>query len=286
MGCGVLHELNGPICDAALETTGSLGRLRELELTNHLVVPIDETRTTYRLHPLFRDFLARRARRSSAGSSSGHRGPIVTGGWRSRATSRMRCGWRMRVATWTSWQRTSRATPCSCISAGTWRRSTAGWPGSTGPCSRSGIQPSPSSAAWIHALLGRTERALAWLAAAERSPFAGPMLDGTPSKAPWISGIRAMMLLSGIDSFRADLAEARSGIPPTSPFVTMVSVLSAVGAVLTGVDGCRRAHPGGSRVTAGKRSSSRSLCRPGGGSRRGPGSRGPRSRGQVRGRGP
>ena len=44
------------MCDAALETTGSLARLRQLERSNLLIHPLDDG-VSYRLHPLLRDVL-------------------------------------------------------------------------------------------------------------------------------------------------------------------------------------------------------------------------------------
>jgi LuxR family transcriptional regulator, maltose regulon positive regulatory protein len=235
LGCGVLPVLSGPICDRALESTGSLGRLRELERTNHLLVPIDGLRTAYQLHRLFREYLrdelevrepeavatvASRAARwleeegdiSNAMPMAHESGDLdLLAGMIMRHTLPMhQRGHLQMVDGWLAW------------------------------FARPELQERyPGVAiigAWIHALLGRTERALAWLAAAERSPVEGPMPDGGASKGPWVCGIRAMMLPSGKDAFVADLAEARSGIPATSPYITMVSVLSAVEAVLTGAE--------------------------------------------------
>jgi LuxR family maltose regulon positive regulatory protein len=53
----VLDELTGPLCDAALETTGSGARLEALESSNLLVVPLDRRRERYRYHHLLRDLL-------------------------------------------------------------------------------------------------------------------------------------------------------------------------------------------------------------------------------------
>jgi LuxR family maltose regulon positive regulatory protein len=53
----VLEELTGPLCDAALETTGSGAMLEALESSNLLVVPLDRRRERYRYHHLLRDLL-------------------------------------------------------------------------------------------------------------------------------------------------------------------------------------------------------------------------------------
>jgi len=53
----VLEELSGPLCDAALATTGSGAMLETIESSNLLVVPLDRRRDRYRYHHLFRDLL-------------------------------------------------------------------------------------------------------------------------------------------------------------------------------------------------------------------------------------
>ena len=52
-----LDELTGPLCDAALETTGSLARLRAAAGSRLLVDALDENDTVYRCHPLLREVL-------------------------------------------------------------------------------------------------------------------------------------------------------------------------------------------------------------------------------------
>ena len=49
--------MSGPLCDAALGTTGSLALLRRLERHNLFVVALDSHRSAYRYHRLFRDLL-------------------------------------------------------------------------------------------------------------------------------------------------------------------------------------------------------------------------------------
>jgi LuxR family maltose regulon positive regulatory protein len=53
----VLERLSGPLCDAVLETQGSVALLGELEASNLFVVPLDDRRQWYRYHQLFADLL-------------------------------------------------------------------------------------------------------------------------------------------------------------------------------------------------------------------------------------
>src|SRR4029453_18672428 len=53
----VLERLSGPLCDAMLETQGSVALLGELEASNLFVVPLDDRRQWYRYHQLFAQLL-------------------------------------------------------------------------------------------------------------------------------------------------------------------------------------------------------------------------------------
>jgi LuxR family transcriptional regulator, maltose regulon positive regulatory protein len=53
----VLERMSGPLCDAALDLTGSGATLAELARSNLLLVPLDRVGQWYRYHHLFRDML-------------------------------------------------------------------------------------------------------------------------------------------------------------------------------------------------------------------------------------
>jgi LuxR family transcriptional regulator, maltose regulon positive regulatory protein len=53
----ILSRLSGPLCDHVLEAKGSARLLERLQGSNLLIVPLDRTRTWYRYHSLFQDFL-------------------------------------------------------------------------------------------------------------------------------------------------------------------------------------------------------------------------------------
>jgi LuxR family maltose regulon positive regulatory protein len=60
----VLERMCGPLCDAALEQSGSAGVLAGLERSNLLLVPLDRRGEWYRYHHLFRDMLLAELRRT------------------------------------------------------------------------------------------------------------------------------------------------------------------------------------------------------------------------------
>jgi LuxR family transcriptional regulator, maltose regulon positive regulatory protein len=50
----ILEQMNGPLCDAVADTTGSARKLETLARSNLFVVPLDDRRDWYRYHHLFR----------------------------------------------------------------------------------------------------------------------------------------------------------------------------------------------------------------------------------------
>ena len=59
LGTAHLDRLSGPLCDAALGTTGSAARLDRLDAESLFVVALDPERVWFRCHHLFRDALLR-----------------------------------------------------------------------------------------------------------------------------------------------------------------------------------------------------------------------------------
>jgi LuxR family maltose regulon positive regulatory protein len=59
----VLDRMCAPLCEHALGISGAQDLLLEIEQQNLFLVPLDRTRTWFRFHPLFRDFLLSELRR-------------------------------------------------------------------------------------------------------------------------------------------------------------------------------------------------------------------------------
>ena len=53
----VLDELTGPVCDQVLERSGTGAWLRDLAMTNMLLIPTDRRNESFRFHHIFRDWL-------------------------------------------------------------------------------------------------------------------------------------------------------------------------------------------------------------------------------------
>ena len=60
--------MNGPLCDAVLETTGSATMLESLERSNSFVVALDSRGEQYRYHHLFRQLLQTELARTEPGA--------------------------------------------------------------------------------------------------------------------------------------------------------------------------------------------------------------------------
>ncbi len=57
LGASCLERMNGPLCDAVLERSGSARMLDELQRQNLLITPLDDRREWYRLHHLLVELL-------------------------------------------------------------------------------------------------------------------------------------------------------------------------------------------------------------------------------------
>lgn len=72
LATSVLERMNAEVCDVLTGVPGSQNTLETLEANNVFVVPLDETRTWYRYHHMFRDFLMAEAKKADAQSFTQH----------------------------------------------------------------------------------------------------------------------------------------------------------------------------------------------------------------------
>jgi LuxR family transcriptional regulator, maltose regulon positive regulatory protein len=66
----ILERLSGPLADAVTQRNDSTSFLRELERTNHFLIPLDDRREWYRYHRLFADLLGDALQRRAPGAAS------------------------------------------------------------------------------------------------------------------------------------------------------------------------------------------------------------------------
>ena len=228
----VLDVMSGPLCDAALETSGSLALLRQLERNNLFVIALDSHHGTYRYHHLFRDFLrdeldvrepgaAAEACARAATWCVQHDEPenavayahtsgdmdLVAGLVMAYSFPMHWSGRMATVARWLGWfdrdgERERRA--AFAILAG-----------------------------WVHTMEGRTREARRWLGIAMRSPDPGPMPDGA-SKEAWIALLHGCMAPSGMQTLRSDARIGLAGIGEDSPFRQTALTLAGFSAIADG----------------------------------------------------
>ncbi len=229
----VLDVLDGPLCDAALETSGSLALLRQLERSNLFLVPLDETRTAYRFHHLFSEFL-----RDELES----RDPVAAREIRRRAANWCAAHGQPEQGT----EYAHEAGDLEAVAAMAARYSLPMfWRGRSATCERwiawfdeDGLRDRWATVAvmagWLNATQGRLERAEHWLAAAERAPDTGPMPDGTPDKGPWVALLRAGLARDGVSAMAADVRAADARLAADSPFRPVLMHVTSAAAVMAG----------------------------------------------------
>ena len=71
VGTAVLHSLDGELCDAVLDRSGSAAQLDELARTNQFLIPLDQRAGRYRYHHLFREWLLLELGRSGPDAIAG-----------------------------------------------------------------------------------------------------------------------------------------------------------------------------------------------------------------------
>jgi LuxR family transcriptional regulator, maltose regulon positive regulatory protein len=207
MRTSILDTMNGALCDAVLERSGSARKLEAFDAANLFVVPLDRSRDSYRYHHLFRDLLVSelerhepdrvRALRALAADWYEANGEPEAAIAQAAATGDLDRAARLVAAL---------AVPtCDAGRIGV----VEGWlPLFAGPQ----LERYPAVAllgAWVHGRRGRTSQARHWLAAAERGPLDWPLPDGSTSLRPWLALLHSAMCNDGAEQM---LRDARAGL--------------------------------------------------------------------------
>ncbi len=228
----VLEVMSGPLCDAALDETGSIERLRSLERANLLIQRLDDG-ASYRYHPLFHDLLRDELDMSLPGEAAAIARRASTWydehGVIDRAVDYARMTGDL-------------AALADVVSRGFW---TIHWAGRIVTMQRwfrwfdqDGVRDRFPAiavfAGFMHALEGRRHEAELWLAAAERSTSTAPMPDGTTDKAPWVAVLRGLLMPAGLPGLAADMRVASDGMARDSAVMPTVRLEAAVERLLAG----------------------------------------------------
>ena len=226
----VLDEMDGPLCDAVLQTTGSAVALEEIEASNLLLVPLDRERERYRYHHLLRDLLAREldlrepgirpvlaARASEHCERSGRIEAAIDYAVAADDAARVtllvtfvgmylfQSGRMATLNRWLDWLEARGTTDVTVAVL----------------------------AAWLHILAGEAVEAERWADVAERADDEGVPPGGGAGQG-WRLALRAAMARDGVAQMGRDARAALDLLPPGSPMRPTAMVLTALGDLFSG----------------------------------------------------
>ena len=213
----ILGVVSGPLCDAALDTSGSAARLEAFENRNLLVVPLDERREWYRFHRLFGELLRSELHRHEPELEAQVHGRGRRRGIRRTDGPRRRSNTPERRTT----KICSRPSPSDLIQP-MWAsgrvetvRRWLEWLADDGVVDR--YPELAVHGALLYALLGHPAHAETWANAAQRSEVSGTGADGSSIESI-LAYLRAFLCRDGIAAMRGDSLLAYEGLGPTSPY--------------------------------------------------------------------
>ena len=213
----VLDRLSGPLCDFALETSGSARRLTEIEQANLFLIPLDESGTEYRYHHLFAAMLQRElnasapaaalrihARASEWLEDAGEIESAIEHGIASRNVERASTLITRHGNIFWSWGRVT--TVARWLAA-------LSWPEATADRQLAFVR------AHIAGLSGlERDEVEHWLTVAETGPDFGPLSNGVASIHSAVGVVRSAYLSSGIVAAETAARRALELEAPDSPY--------------------------------------------------------------------
>ena len=229
----ILDRLNGSVCDAVMERSGSARTLESIERQNLLLVPLDRQREWYRYHHLFRDVLrAELARREPDTIPELHRraadrfeeaGMLEDAFMHAHASGDNERAAELLQRMGLAYYRNGRSA--------TLRR----WLDLLGEDVVAGNGGLALMAAWITALSGDPVAADRWASAADHVPLTGPSFLGSASLRSVAAMVHATMSRGGAVAMYQAAELAVREEPGSSPF--RASALAYLGiATLIGGD--------------------------------------------------
>jgi LuxR family maltose regulon positive regulatory protein len=235
MRTSILDTMNGALCDAVLEQSGSARMLEALDDVNLFVVPLDRSRNSYRYHHLFRDLLLSELDRHEPGRACALR--ALAADWY-EANGDPEAAIAQAAATG-DLDRAARLVAAVAVPTCDAGRSgvVEGWlPLFAGPQ----LERYPAVAllgAWVHARRGRASQARHWLAAAELGPLDRPLPDGSTSLRPWIALLRSAMCDGGAEPMLRDARACLAELPIESCWRPTALLLEGTALALLGDTG-------------------------------------------------
>jgi LuxR family maltose regulon positive regulatory protein len=231
----ILDRLDGSVCDAVMERSGSARTLESIERQNLLLVPLDRQRAWYRYHNLFRDVLrAELARREPEAIPELHR---------RAADSLERTGLleEALVHAHASGDEDRAAELLQRIGLDAYRvgriATLRRWLELLGENAIARNGGLALMAAWIAALGGDPVAAERWAMAADEAPLDGPSLHGTASLRSSAAQVHATMSCGGADAMYRSAQVAVREETGTSPFRATALALLGLATLIRGDDG-------------------------------------------------
>ena len=228
----VLDRMSGSLCDAVLETTGSVQRLEKLKRSNRFVVALDRRGDWYRYHHLFGDLLRNELERTE---------PDVVSALNARAMAWCIENDMTEEAIVYGHEAGETDTVAGLLDVVALplhydgRMETLdewlGW------FSDDELARYPALAvygAWVRALTGRPEEAERWLALADGVTSAIPLSDGCATIEPWVATLRAHMMKDGVEQALTVADRALEQLPADSVWIPVTLLARGVAHVLLG----------------------------------------------------
>jgi LuxR family transcriptional regulator, maltose regulon positive regulatory protein len=225
----VLETMTAPLCDAVLERADSAAMLERLEHENLFVVPLDNTRSAYRYHHLFREMLFGELERSRPDTVSELRLRAAAwceaNGWVEEAIEYATAGRdtdtlaRLVAANVTPYFRTGRVTTAER------------WLSAFDDDEQLRRHPDVAMlGTWLYVLRGSSEVAERWALAVETAdrPHA-KFDDGTLDV--FAATVRALLCKRGVEQMLADAATVVDNSGPGNPLLPATMLLGAVAAL-------------------------------------------------------
>jgi LuxR family maltose regulon positive regulatory protein len=212
----VLDQLNGPLCEAVLESSGAAGQLRQLEAACLFLIPLDRRRQWYRYHALFREFLLGELGRTepeltmtlhqrAADWYEANGSPVLALEHLLNTADRdrsVRLAARLALPTYHSGQMST----------------VQRWLRMIGDADIERFPPLAVFRCWETVLTGDTAGAERWAAVLDASSFEGAPLDGAASFESARAMVRSALCASGPEPMMADAAFAVAQESACSPW--------------------------------------------------------------------
>ena len=230
----VLDRMSGGLCDAVLETTGSVQRLETLERSNRFVIPLDRRGEWYRYHHLFGELLRNELERTEPG---------VVAALNARAMAWCVASGLPEEAVGYGQAAGETETVAGLIDVLSpplyydGRLETLEeWLAWFGDDELAQYPALAVFGAWWRAMTGRAEEAQRWLALADGASSKVPLSDGSATIEPWVLTLRAHMMPEGAEQALANADAALDQLSPDGFWIPTALLARGVAHALLGAN--------------------------------------------------